>query len=62
MTHGKPQHEETRATFSHAAANAPSVVIKDQKEAIELGRFISGERPAEDFILFSKTNIPKVLM
>lgn len=49
IIHGKPQHEETRATFSHAAANAPSVVIKDMKEAIELGRFISGERPAEEF-------------
>ena len=49
IIHGKPQHEETRATFSHAAANAPSVVIKDMKEAIELGRFISGEKPAEEF-------------
>lgn len=49
IIHGKPQHEETRATFSHAAANAPSVVIKDMNEAIELGRFISGERPAEEF-------------
>lgn len=49
IIHGKPQHEETRATFSHAAANAPSVVIKDMNQAIELGRFISGERPAEEF-------------
>jgi len=49
IIHGKPKHEETRATFSHAAANAPSVVIKDMKEAIELGRFISGEKPAEEF-------------
>lgn len=49
IIHGKPQHEETRATFSHAAANAPSVVIKDMKQAVELGRFISGERPAEEF-------------
>lgn len=49
IIHGKPQHEETRATFSHAAANAPSVVIKNMKEAIELGKFISGEKPAEEF-------------
>lgn len=49
IIHGKPQHEETRATFSHAAANAPSVVIKDMKEAIELGKFITGEKPAEAF-------------
>jgi 4-hydroxy-3-methylbut-2-enyl diphosphate reductase len=49
IIHGKPQHEETRATFSHAAANAPSIVIKDMNEAVELGRFISGERPGEEF-------------
>ena len=52
IIHGKPQHEETRATFSHAAANAPSVVIKDMKEAVELGKFISGEKPAEEFYTF----------
>jgi 4-hydroxy-3-methylbut-2-en-1-yl diphosphate reductase len=49
IIHGKPTHEETRATFSHAAANAPSVVVKNMQEAIELGKFITGERPAADF-------------
>ncbi len=49
IIHGKPNHEETRATFSHAAHNAPSVVVKDMKEAIELAKFITGERPAADF-------------
>jgi 4-hydroxy-3-methylbut-2-en-1-yl diphosphate reductase len=49
IIHGKPQHEETRATFSHAAANAPSVVVKDMNEAIELGKFIKGERPPVEF-------------
>lgn len=49
VVHGKPTHEETRATFSHAAANTPSVVINDMKEAIELGRFITGEYNAENF-------------
>ena len=29
VIHGKPKHEETRATFSHAAANAPSVIVND---------------------------------
>ncbi|RYF84074.1 MAG: 4-hydroxy-3-methylbut-2-enyl diphosphate reductase, partial [Chitinophagaceae bacterium] len=32
VIHGKPSHEETRATFSHAAANAPSVVVKDMQQ------------------------------
>ncbi len=49
IIHGKPKHEETRATFSHAAANAPSVVVKDMKEAEELSKYILGEKPAEEF-------------
>jgi 4-hydroxy-3-methylbut-2-en-1-yl diphosphate reductase len=49
IIHGKPKHEETRATFSHAASAAPSVVVKDMNEAVELGKYISGEKPAEYF-------------
>jgi 4-hydroxy-3-methylbut-2-enyl diphosphate reductase len=49
VVHGKPTHEETRATFSHAAANTPSVVINDMAEAIALSKFITGERPAQEF-------------
>jgi 4-hydroxy-3-methylbut-2-enyl diphosphate reductase len=29
IIHGKPKHEETRATFSHASKDAPSVVVED---------------------------------
>lgn len=49
VIHGKPSHEETRATFSHSRANAPSIVINDMEEAIVLGEFIEGKRPADDF-------------
>jgi len=49
IIHGKPNHEETRATFSHAAYNAPSVVIKDLEEAKELARHIRGEAKPADF-------------
>lgn len=49
VVHGKPTHEETRATFSHAAANTPSIVINDMSEAILLSKFITGEKPAADF-------------
>ncbi len=49
IIHGKPNHEETRATFSHAAANAPSVVIKDMKEAKQLAAYIREEKKAADF-------------
>ncbi len=43
IIHGKPNHEETRATFSHSAGNAPSIIVKDMNEAMALGRFITGE-------------------
>ena len=49
VIHGKPKHEETRATFSHAAANAPSVIVRDMKEAEELANYIRGEKTADDF-------------
>jgi 4-hydroxy-3-methylbut-2-enyl diphosphate reductase len=49
VIHGKPNHEETRATFSHAAVNAPSVIIKDMKQAQELAKYITGEKKALDF-------------
>lgn len=54
VIHGKPKHEETRATFSHAAANAPSVVVKDMNEAIELAKYIVGaKQPGEFYTEFS---------
>ncbi|MFI5133509.1 MAG: 4-hydroxy-3-methylbut-2-enyl diphosphate reductase [Chitinophagales bacterium] len=49
IIHGKPQHEETRATFSHASSNAPSVVVKDMQQAKELAKYISNEKPASAF-------------
>ena len=49
IVHGKPGHEETRATFSHSRSNTPTVVVKDIKEAKLLATFITGERPAAEF-------------
>jgi 4-hydroxy-3-methylbut-2-enyl diphosphate reductase len=49
IVHGKPGHEETRATFSHSRHNTPTVVVKDMEEARLLGEFISRQRPATDF-------------
>lgn len=51
VIHGKPNHEETRATFSHAASSAPAVVVKDMAEAKELAKYITGEKPATDFYI-----------
>src|SRR5690242_20715826 len=45
VIHGKPKHEETRATFSHASLNAPSVIVNDIEEAKKLAAFITGQKP-----------------
>jgi 4-hydroxy-3-methylbut-2-enyl diphosphate reductase len=47
VIHGKPKHEETRATFSHAALNTPTVVVNDMKEAELLAKYII--QPSEKF-------------
>lgn len=49
IIHGKPTHEETRATFSHAAKNAPSLVLNDMRDAEILSQFILGKAPIENF-------------
>ncbi len=49
VVHGKPRHEETRATFSHSKVNAPTVVVKDMAQAEHLAKYITGELPPEQF-------------
>lgn len=54
IIHGKPKHEETRATFSHAAHKAPTLIVNDMEEAIVLGKIIKGELPISDFEKYFK--------
>ena len=49
IVHGKYQHEETRATFSHSKESAPTLIIRDIEEAKLLGRFINKEIGKKDF-------------
>ena len=49
IIHGKPQHEETRATFSHSSHSAPSVVVKDMAEAQKLEKYITQQADAAMF-------------
>lgn len=49
VIHGKPKHEETRATFSHASSNAPSVIVNDMQDAEILAEFITGKRNLAKF-------------
>ncbi len=49
VVHGKRYHEETRATISHARANAPVVVVRDLDEAEALAAVVRGARGAAFF-------------
>lgn len=49
VVHGKHSHEETRATFSHAALSAPALVILNIEEAERLAQYIRGERDFQAF-------------
>jgi 4-hydroxy-3-methylbut-2-en-1-yl diphosphate reductase len=49
VVHGKPTHEETRATFSHSKENAPTIVVKNMAQTIELAKYITGEKSSEQF-------------
>lgn len=49
VIHGKPKHEETRATFSHASVHSPSVIVKDMAQTKELAKYITGEKPPSSF-------------
>jgi 4-hydroxy-3-methylbut-2-enyl diphosphate reductase len=49
IVHGKPGHEETRATFSHSRTHTPTIMVRDMKEARLLADFMLGRRPAREF-------------
>lgn len=49
VVHGKPKHEETRATFSHSKKSAPTLVIKNIEEAQVLADIILDRTPKDQF-------------
>lgn len=49
VVHGKHRHEETRATFSHSAKIAPTVVVLNLEEAQILADILLEKRPISDF-------------
>ncbi len=49
IIHGKPSHEETRATFSHSQSGAPSLVVNDMSEAKKLIKYIKKEADESQF-------------
>lgn len=49
VIHGKHNHEETRATFSHSAKEGPAVIVKDIQEAELLAEYVRGDKPKAKF-------------
>jgi 4-hydroxy-3-methylbut-2-enyl diphosphate reductase len=49
VVHGKPAHEETRATFSQSLLFGPVIIVKDMEETMLLGDFIKGMLPRAAF-------------
>lgn len=50
IIHGKPNHEETRATFSHSAQRGPSIVLRDMADAACIGDFIRGKKTGSQLL------------
>jgi 4-hydroxy-3-methylbut-2-en-1-yl diphosphate reductase len=51
IIHGKYNHEETRATFSHSQKESPALIIKDMADAVNLAKYIKGEKPSALFAI-----------
>ncbi len=49
VVHGKPTHEETRATFSHASVHTPTIIVNDMADAVALAGYITGEKNSDGF-------------
>ena len=49
IIHGKAEHEETRATFSHSKGNSSSLIIRDLNEATIVAKSILNDIKSEEF-------------
>ena len=61
VIHGKAEHEETKATFSNSSKHAPSLVVRDMKEADLLSAAIeasSADERKERFEVFRERCSP----
>ncbi|MGY8928000.1 MAG: 4-hydroxy-3-methylbut-2-enyl diphosphate reductase, partial [Flavobacteriales bacterium] len=57
IIHGKHNHEETRATFSHSEQNSPSIIVKNLKEANWIIDYINGKLTREQFAILFKGKV-----
>ena len=49
VVHGKPSHEETKATFSHSQVVTPTLIVKDLNQAKQLAYYIRKEKSSQEF-------------
>ena len=56
IIHGKPDHEETRATFSHASNTGAALVVEDLKEAHALAKMMSEGAEGFDSMFQGRTS------
>jgi 4-hydroxy-3-methylbut-2-en-1-yl diphosphate reductase len=49
VIHGKPSHEETRATFSHASKNTAAIIVEHMADAVKLSKYLTGEKVTNEF-------------
>ncbi|MDF0692307.1 4-hydroxy-3-methylbut-2-enyl diphosphate reductase [Aquirufa ecclesiirivi] len=49
VVHGKPSHEETKATFSHSQVVTPTLIVKDLEQAKRLAYYIRKEKSSQEF-------------
>lgn len=49
IIHGKPRHEETRATFSHSASNAPALIVENLDDCKRLVPYLKHEKSSAEF-------------
>ena len=54
IIHGKYNHEETKATFSHSQENSPSLIVKNMEETKFLSEYLLGKHSTEKFKIFFK--------
>lgn len=52
IIHGKRNHEETRATFSHAQQSSPTLIVQNLQEAEFLAEVIKGTKSIEEFTAY----------
>lgn len=59
VVHGKYQHEETKATFSHSKENAPTIIVRDMQETKILGDYILGKVSLDEFNKYFEGRLSK---